>query len=254
MRPLDISVVLAKGSLILSKTKTWRQIMDKPLAEKIAALRDASLRDTLAAEMQDMTGSVQRLVVKMSSAEANKNYLGRNLAEIANTENRRLSDVLIDIALADDLQTEFALTNVIHADTDIVAHLLDHEGMHIGSADAGAHITAFCGAGDTCYLFEKFVRAEKKMTLERAVQRLTSDPAKGWKIAQRGEIKVGNFADVVIFDADKIARGPERWVDDLPGGGGRFIRNAIGVENVIVNGRTLVANGVYAGDLPGKLI
>lgn len=254
VRPLDISVVLAKGSLMLSKTVLWRQIMDMPIERKIAALKDASLRDKLADEMAALAEGIQRLVVKKTAAEANQPYIGRSLAEISRTENRRLSDTLIDIALAERLGTEFALTGVVHADPDIVAQLLDHPGMHIGSADAGAHITAFCGAGDTCYLFEKFVRTEKKMTLERAVQRLTSDLAKGWKIAERGEIRTGNFADLVIFDPDTIARGPERWINDLPDGGGRFTRNAVGIERVLVNGKTVVANGVYMDVLPGQLI
>jgi N-acyl-D-amino-acid deacylase len=126
--------------------------------------------------------------------------------------------------------------------------------MHIGSADAGAHITVFSGAGDTCYLFEKYVREEGLMTLERAEQRLTSDIARDWHLTDRGEIAPGKFADLVLFDLDEIGREPETWVNDLPGGGGRYVRAARGIYKVVVNGQILLDNGRYTEARAGQLL
>ena len=120
--------------------------------------------------------------------------------------------------------------------------------------DAGAHLTQFSGAGDTCYLFEKFVRGRGDMTVERAVQRLTSDLADIWGFTGRGRLEAGKFADLVIFDPATIARGEEEWVDDVPGGSGRYVRHPTGVDRVIVNGETLVADGVYSEAQPGVLL
>ena len=92
------------------------------------------------------------------------------------------------------------------------------------------------------------------MTLERAVQRLTSDIARDWKLTGRGEISPGKYADLVIFDPETIGREPETWVNDLPGGGGRYVRKARGIDKVVVNGQVLVDNGQYTDARRGQLL
>jgi N-acyl-D-aspartate/D-glutamate deacylase len=179
---------------------------------------------------------------------------GRRIVDIAVEERRSFMDTMLDIAIADNLDTEFSLDGFIHSDAGAVAELLDHPAVHIGSADAGAHITQFSGAGDTCYLFEKFVREDGAMSLERAVQRLTSELAERWNIQGRGRIATGQFADLVVFDPDLIARGKEEWVEDVPGGSGRYVRHPSGIDKVIVNGACLVDDGQYTDDKPGRLI
>jgi N-acyl-D-aspartate/D-glutamate deacylase len=98
------------------------------------------------------------------------------------------------------------------------------------------------------------VRAERAMTLEQAVQRLTSDIARDWGLFERRAIKVGNHTDLVIFDPDTIARRPEVWVDDLPGNSGRHVRAASGIAHVIVNGEVLVNGADYTDARPGHLL
>jgi N-acyl-D-aspartate/D-glutamate deacylase len=254
VRPLDVSVVLAKGTIMFSRTPLWRQIMEEPVPSRIGMLRDPANRDQLAEEALVNDGITRGLIVKRAWASSSQPYLGRQIGDIADAEDRRPTDVLIDIALADDLETEFSLSNVVHADPNIVATLLHNPAVHIGSGDAGAHVTGFSGVGDTCYLFEKYVRAEKRMTLEQAVKRLTSDISRDWNIPGRGLIRTGLFADLVLFDPDTIARGPELWVEDLPGKGGRFVRHAVGIDKVIVNGTIVVQDGRYTDEKPGRLI
>lgn len=254
VRPLDINVILAQGSLMFSKTQLWRSTMDQPIGDRKRMLADPALRDRYFDETQTIAPLVSRLLVKRSASPENACYVGRDVGEISIAEKRRLSDVFLDIALADGLETEFTLSGQIHADTEVVLQLLQHPGIHIGSADAGAHITSFSGAGDTCYLFDKFVRTEKKLTVEGAVRMLTHDLARDWKIADRGVIAAGKFADLVVFDPETIARGAEEWVQDLPGGGGRYVHKAHGISRVIVNGVTVVAGGQYTGATPGHVI
>jgi N-acyl-D-amino-acid deacylase len=253
VRPLDMTVDLRKGSLLLGKTPVWREIMDLPVAARLATIRDPANRTTLADETDEMP-IIRRLVLRSAVAPENQSYVGRSLGEIADDQGVRVGEALIDIVAADDLQTEFTLTGLVHADPEQVLPLLEDPALHIGSADAGAHITAFSGAGDTCYLFEKYVRTEGLLTLERAVQRLTADIARDWGLEGRGEITVGHYADLVIFDPATIAREAEMWVEDLPGGGGRYVRGARGIDKVIVNGAVLVDSGTYTQARPGQLL
>jgi len=253
-RPLDMTVRLDQGSPILSKAPTWRKIMDMSTAQRIKAFSDPALRDVLYEEGKTMGSVFDRIALKETRTPANEQFLQRSLREIAEMTGRRFTDAFIDISLDDDLEAVFSLENFIHADTKIVSELLDNPAMHVGSGDAGAHITSFSGAGDTCYLIEKFVREEGMMTLERAVQRLTSDIAEGFGIAERGVIAPGMYADLVLFDPDRITRGEEIWVDDVPGGNGRYVRHPDGIEKVMVNGVMVVEGGKYSGETPGRLI
>jgi len=166
----------------------------------------------------------------------------------------RYVDALLNIALADDLETEFAVEGLLHADDEMVAMLLAHPGIHIGSADAGAHITQFAGAGDTTYLLEHFVRRKGFFTLEQAVHRLTGNIARDWQMRGRGELVAGNCADLVLFDPDTVARGDEIFVEDVPGGAGRFVRHASGISHVIVNGQVVVEHGHYTDARPGQVV
>jgi N-acyl-D-aspartate/D-glutamate deacylase len=252
-RPLDMTVRLSRGAAMLSKSPEWRRMLELPLAQRIEQLRDPVVRERLRPETE-ANSRVASMTVKRTGAAANACYLDRPLRSVAAEQGRPLLDVLADIALADDLETEFSMSGMMQADPAIVVRLLDHPAVHVGSADAGAHINQFSGAGDTSYLFEKFVRTERTMTLERAVQRLTSDLARDWRIADRGELAPGRYADLVVFDAATIARGPETWVDDVPGGSGRYVRHPTGIDQVVVNGELLVDGGRYTAARPGKLL
>ena len=254
VRPLDMTINLSQGAVLFGKTSLWRTFMDRPIDGKIAMLENPGERKDLEDEADSFAVTIAKLVVQNVVAERNRRYVGHSLKELADQQGRRIGAVLIDIVRADRLETTFTLTGVVHANPQHVIQLLDHPYMHIGSADAGAHITVFSGAGDTCYLFEKYVRDEKLMTLERAVQRLTSDIARDWGLVDRGEIALGKFADLVLFDPATIAREPEEWVNDLPGGGGRYVRSARGIDKVVVNGQVLIDKGDYTEARPGTLL
>jgi N-acyl-D-aspartate/D-glutamate deacylase len=108
--------------------------------------------------------------------------------------------------------------------------------MPISITDGGAHIQSFATYGDTGYLFSEFVRKGHYLSLEHAIRKITRDTAQIWGLPDRGELRPGMAADVVIFDADAIARGEEVPVRDMPGAGMRYVRPASGVDTVIVNG------------------
>mgnify|MGYP000188451151 CR=1 FL=1 len=125
----------------------------------------------------------------------------------------------------------------------------------IGLSDGGAHVDSLCDAGYCTYLLGTWVRDQGVMTLERAVQRITTEPAALFGITQRGRLAEGLAADFAIFDLDTI--GSDKTGEmrhDLPGGGRRLVVQARGVEYTIVNGQVLFEQGRDTGVRSGQVL
>jgi len=171
--------------------------------------------------------------------------VGKTLGEVAAARGENCARALINLSLEHGLDVAFLAANGGHNASDRVGEFLAHPLMHIGASDGGAHLASFATYGDTGYLFSEFVRKSRHFTLERAVQKITSETADIWGLKGRGRLATGAAADIVIFDADTIARGPEEAVFDMPGDGMRYARRAVGVETVLVNGAVVYADGDY---------
>ena len=93
------------------------------------------------------------------------------------------------------------------------------------------------------------------MSLESAVKKITSDTASIWGIPDRGLLQNGYVADIVIFDPQTINRGEEKYVQDVPGDGSRYVRDALGIDTVIVSGGVAwTATEGYASDTHGEVL
>ncbi len=253
-RPFDLNLRLSETSFLLYPLPAWNAVQRLPLGERIAAFRDPVQRGALVAQAALFGRLFGRLRVGATVAAENAPLHGRSLAEIAKERGQQVADAMIDVALADGLQTEFRLVDTIHADPEHVKRLLDHPRMHVGASDAGAHIAQFCGAGDTCFLLSRFVRERGDMTLERAVHRLTGELARDWGLRNRGFVQPGFAADLVVFDPATIERGAEEFVCDLPGGANRYIRHARGIDRVLVHGEVVFEAGHYTSARPGSIV
>jgi N-acyl-D-aspartate/D-glutamate deacylase len=241
-RPIDISWTLDQRSLMFLVIPGWWPVLSLPKAEKLAALRDPTTRATLVdglnmlgmvpASNFDVGGFMVRDVV----LDRNRDLIGRTLSDIAAERGTTAAELLIDLAVEEDLGTWFIRANLGHQDADVVGPLLAHPYVHIGASDGGAHVGSFATYGDTGYLFSRYVRETGALRLEEAVKKITSDPCTIWGLADRGMIRDGFAADLTVFDPTTIDRGPEVGSDDFPGDGMRWIRRSVGVEAVIVNG------------------
>ncbi|MCY4012065.1 MAG: amidohydrolase family protein [Gammaproteobacteria bacterium] len=256
-RTFDMNMRLSETSMLLFGYPTWKEIMNLPSSERAAKFGDPANRDALVEEMVPREGSIFGIanmrVGDVKSAE-NERYQGRTVAEIAQAEGKRIGEVVLDLSLKDDLDTEFKLAGVVNADQDAVARLIDSPLCHFGASDAGAHITQFCGTGDTTYLLSHFVRESGTMTLERGIHRMTGEVARDWGIRDRGTLEAGRAADVVIFDADRVAITKEEFVDDFPGEARRYVRRAEGFDRVLVNGEVVYGAEGYTDARPGKIV
>jgi N-acyl-D-aspartate/D-glutamate deacylase len=178
---------------------------------------------------------------------------GRTLGAIAAERGETPARALISLSLECGLDAAFRAT-MSHDDTARIGAFLAHPLVHIGASDGGAHLTSFATYGDTGYLFSEFVRKTGALSLEQAVRKITAEPAEIWGMKHRGRLAPGWHADVVVFDAKTIDRGPEQPAFDMPGEGMRYTRNGVGVDAVLVNGEMVYAGGAYTDARPGVVV
>ena len=253
-RPIDISFSLLRPSLFFARFPSWLKVLRLPLPERIAALQDPATADRLVADTGP-DGGVQAmgyLIVRGGDA-APADTVGRTLGEIAAERGETPARALITLSVEHGLDIAFLAANRGHDMTDRIGPMLAHPLVHIGASDGGAHIASFATYGDTGYLFSEFVRKAGALSLEAAVRKITADTAEIWGLKDRGTLREGFAADIVVFDPQTIARGEERPVFDMPGDGLRYVRDSIGVDTVVVNGQVAWAKGVYSGSTSGDI-
>ena len=251
-RPIDISFNLDMASLLFAITPAWYMVMRMPREQKIETLRNPEARKRLI-EAAEPGGDISRFAGITVRNSANPELIGRNLRALAEERQTSPAGVMIDLSLDEDLQIDFISANMGHADSTRVGPMLADELIHVGASDAGAHIQSFATYGDTGYLFSEFVRGDY-LSLEAAVKKLTSDTAQIWNLPDRGTLRPGQAADVVVFDPDTIARDAEIPVNDMPENGMRYVRHAIGVDTVVVNGEVAYTSaGGYTESTSGVI-
>src|SRR6266850_967657 len=136
-----------------------------------------------------------------------------------------------------DLPLDAQLVAKLYQNDDAgVAPLLKHPAGVVALSDAGAHLIYFCDAGFGLHFLAHWVRETRTFTLEEGVRRLTSDPARRYRIPRRGQIAPGYHADLLLFEPRRVGVSKLRRVNDLPGGGQRMLRDPEGVRGVWVNG------------------
>jgi N-acyl-D-aspartate/D-glutamate deacylase len=236
---------------------SFAELMDRSAQARVSAYRDPQWRARAWEELSGRSGMLPVNWPAMSVAEsdAHPDLVGRGVVELAEERGCTPLDVVLDVSLDDDLRTRFA-TVLANDDPDAIAGLLPRDGVLIGLADSGAHVSQLCDACFATDLLGTWVRDRAVMPLERAVHKLTGEPAAVFGLHDRGRLAPGYAADVVVFDPDRVAPGPLRRVVDFPADGERLVADEPeGVRHVLVNGTPVRVDGVQ--DLsarPGRVL
>ena len=232
-----------------------------PHEEKKALLADPDRRRALgelaATEhmMRHFTHWAQ-MVVFYTVAPENAGYVGRRIGEIAAELGKTPWDTICDIALADDLRTSFGHPSVDEPTTTWQARVdvwRDPRAI-IGASDAGAHLDMFFSADYATRLLGEAVVKRGLLPLEEAVHYLTEVPAELYQLRDRGCIREGAFADLVVLDEHTVSSNPMEMRADLPGGAARLYAEANGIDHVLCNGREIVSHGVFTDARPGTIL
>jgi N-acyl-D-amino-acid deacylase len=218
---------------------SWKPALGLHGAELHAVLARREFRDGVRRELamrsnfRLFNGEWDR--VHVVEARAHAGCEQRAIADIAREQGRDPLDAMLDLALAEDLQTVFTAL-LLNSDEEAVGRMLNHPHSIVSLSDAGAHLTFFNDAGFGLHLLGHWARDLGTMSMGEAVRRLTRLPAQVFGMSGRGMIREGYAADLLLFDPVKVGRGPKRRVFDLPGGAPRLTTDAVGVRGVWVNG------------------
>ncbi len=256
-RPLIIEFNLRNPFLFASMNSIKPAFGDKSAEAQKRLYADAEFRRKFAAELERravLRDIWDRARVKEASNPVLKSIEWKTVREIASERGADPLEVFFDLAIEDNLELTY-LMPLLDINEDRVARKFSDPRTMIGISDGGAHVDMLCNAGYPTYLIGKFVRGKHALTLEHAVKRITSEPARFFGIPGRGTISPGMAADLAIFDYDRI-RSPERPEirHDFPGGGRRLVTRSEGIEYTIVNGTILYQAGQHTGSLPGRVL
>jgi N-acyl-D-aspartate/D-glutamate deacylase len=224
-----------------------------------ALAADARARERLRIEADAMpkspvfAGRWDHVFVRYAARAEHAPLVGLDLLRIGAERCVHPVDALLDLALAEDFETQFA-TAMRNADEAEVGRLLAHPAAMIGASDAGAHVLSNTDSCFAVWTLQRWVRERSVLSLERAVQMLTADQADLLGFADRGRLAPGLAADLVLFDPDRIATTAVRYVADQPAGGSRLVTDAIGVHLSVVNGVVATREGKSTGARPGRFL
>jgi N-acyl-D-aspartate/D-glutamate deacylase len=251
-----------RSGFVLDALPGWAKTMALPPEEKLHALADPAERKRLAEGATAPEAGLLRglarwetMEISQTFAPENDGYVGRTVGEIAAERGQEPFDTLCDIVIADELGTVVCppVAGNDDASWELRRDIWRDPRAIVGASDAGAHLDMLSTFNYSTAML-RACRDHDLMPLEEAVSLLTNRQARLYGIKERGQIAEGWHADLVVFDADRIAPGPIVWRDDLPAGAGRLYGDAQGIAHVIVNGVEIVRNGELTGATPGTLL
>ena len=251
-RPLVFQINLAEP-FALDAWPSFHRLLAGSREERLGAYRDAAWRAVAAEELDQAQGQRPPFgwdSVVIAESRTQPELVGRAVVDVAAARGVRPLDVALDVSLADDLEARFWCV-VANNDDAGIGWLLPRDNVLIGVADSGAHVSQLCDACFTTDLLGSWVRDRGVMPLERAVHKLTGEPAAVFGLHDRGTIETGKAADLCVFDLEEIGPGPLRRVRDFPAGGERLTADApTGMVHVLVNGVPVRRDGATVPSTP----
>jgi N-acyl-D-aspartate/D-glutamate deacylase len=255
-----LNVVLSfKSQLPFDDLPEWKPFRALPLSEQKRLLRDPATRARLIAGADDepvrrALGTEARpfsyewifLYDKVAGPH-------RTIAQIASERGVPPAEAMIDLALERDFDC-FFIHPVANELQDSVLEMMRHPRTVVTFSDAGAHVSQISDCSLQTHLLSHWVREKQAFTLEQAVRMITFVPATYWGFSDRGLVREGFAADLVVFDPNTIAPEMPQVVNDLPAGARRLLQRARGISATVVNGQILLRDGKPTGALPGRLL
>jgi len=255
-----LSAILSfKTQLPFDRLPVWKDLRALPLAEQKQRLRDPELRrrlveaarerDTRKALGTEARPPVYDWLFVMDTVEGPH----QTVAEVARKRGVDPVEAMIDLALEKDFEL-FFLQPIANENQEHALELIKHPHTVVTFSDSGAHVSQLMDASLQSHLLSHWVRTKQALSLEQAVRMISFDTATRWGFADRGLVREGFAADLVVFDPQTIGPEMPEVVHDLPAGAKRLTQRCRGIAATVVNGEVLLRDGKHTGALPGRLL
>jgi len=256
----SLSALLSfKTQMPFDRLPLWKELRALPLPEQERKLRDPELRRKL---LEASSARSDRKAVGTEAKDADYDVLQvfdtvegphRTINEVARERGQHPAETMIDLALESHME-RFFLQPVANENQDYALELMRYPRTVTTFSDSGAHVSQLMDSSLQTHVLSHWVRVKQAFTLEEAVRMLSLVPATLWGFSDRGLIREGMAADLVVFDPDTIAAEMPEVVDDLPAGARRLIQRTRGIAATVVNGEVLLRDGKHTGAHPGQLL
>ena len=243
----------------------WQRLRHLPLEEQRRRLADPATRRQLIAEEESMkprdnvlqgggaaTTDPRKPDYANLYAMRGVDWDDPTVAQLAAQRGQHPVEVMIDLALENDDQV--FVQPLVNEDPDHVLGMLKHPRTLATFSDSGAHVCQEMGSSLQTHMLSYWVRAKQAFTLEEAVRKLTFDNASAWELNDRGLVRAGYKADLVLFDEARVRPAMPTVETDLPGGARRLVQKAEGIAATVVNGEVTLEDGKATGRVPGTLL
>jgi N-acyl-D-aspartate/D-glutamate deacylase len=251
------------GGMVFDAMTGWEELFQLEIDERIEVLKDPARRKELDISARS-GGPFQNLadwaamIVHATFEPENKHYEGRTIGSIASEQDKAPIDAMLDLAISEGLRTSF-IPPAFGGGSDeslwkVRGELWADERTVIGASDAGAHLDMIDTFAFSTQVLGNGVREYGVISLEQAVHQITQIPAELFGLSERGLLKQGWYADIVVFDPDTVATGPVHVKSDLPAGETRIYADAVGIDHVFVNGVQIIRDAQHTNARPGTVL
>lgn len=242
------------------KWEMWNDIRALPLDEQKIRLSDPETKAKLV-EIANRKYTGPRIVgaeIRPPNwdyvfAMDDMSYDKPSMAQIAKEKGVDPVELMIDMALERDLKMFFR-TPIANENQDHVLEMMKHPRSVVTFSDSGAHVSQIMDSSLQTHLLSYWVREKEALSLEEAVKQITYNTATLWGLHDRGLLREGMAADVVVFDPDTIGPNMPEVLNDLPAGAQRLKQTASGILNTVVNGEIFLTNNEHSGATAGRLL
>jgi len=264
--PVGIQFKLSEFNLF-DYMPNWVQPFVGTAAERIEKLSDPTIREVMKKDIQDWPNfrtdwdGVQAIEV---ANDRNLQYEGIPISDLAAIQGKHPLDTFLDLAIDEGLETEFwiapADTTMMSGSADgpsaSIEDQLTDPYAHISVSDGGAHTRFTVLSSWPVYWLSHWIRDKGLMSLEEGHKKISALPAWLTDFKDRGTLRVGNWADIMIYNQDELGMLYDKSIfdTDFPGGERRLIQKPTGMRFIIVNGTVTFQNNECTGALPGKLL
>jgi N-acyl-D-amino-acid deacylase len=257
-RPLTVEVGL-RNPFFMTDMAAGQKVLGQSYDEQMKQYGHPAYRQAVLDEWQKgrkffSSAWTECQVLRVKNPALEK-YLRKTVREIAAERGEDPIDTFFNLPMEDGLELKY-LGAIANAEADRVEKQIQDDRILLGMSDGGAHVDMLLESGYTTYLLGHWVREKRAMTLERAIHRITAEPADLFGISDRGRLAVGKPADITIFNRDNVGSAMKATEvrHDLPAGGERLYVAPQGVDYVIVNGTVLYDHGACTGNRAGQIL